>query len=153
MTKKHILQTDFEPEETIEHIRKMLLKHKSLLSHNLEEADRNAKIEFLIGKEDYEQYRVRFVVTMPTMAECYLRRDGGRMGDVQAKQSYEKQVRSAWRSLYLVIKGKLESIEMGIETIEEVFMAQLVLSDGKTLAEVVLPQLESGQLMLSGGTS
>jgi hypothetical protein len=143
------VSTSVKPDKTMADIRKTLKKYGAVSIH-IAEDDRLNKVavEFILSER-----RVRFVVTMPTMAECYLRRDGGRMGDVQAKQSYEKQVRSAWRSLYLVIKGKLESIEMGIETIEEVFMAQLVLSDGKTLAEVVLPQLESGQLMLSGGTS
>ena len=43
--------------------------------------------------------------------------------------------RQKWRALLLVIKAKLESVESGIETLEEAFFANIVLPDGQTVYE------------------
>ena len=43
--------------------------------------------------------------------------------------------RQRGRALLLTIKAKLESIESGIETFEQAFLAHVVMSDGKTVYE------------------
>lgn len=43
--------------------------------------------------------------------------------------------RQKWRALLLVIKAKLESVESGIETLEEAFYANIVMPDGRTIYE------------------
>lgn len=49
----------------------------------------------------------------------------------------EKQItRQRWRALLLVIKAKLESVESGIETLEEAFYSQIVLPNGMTVYEM-----------------
>lgn len=50
--------------------------------------------------------------------------------------------RSKWRALLLCIKAKLESVESEIETFEEAFLAHVVLPDGKTAADHVVPAIE-----------
>ena len=50
--------------------------------------------------------------------------------------------RQRWRALLLVIKAKLESVESGIATFEEEFMAQIVLPDDRTVGQWVLPEVE-----------
>lgn len=60
----------------------------------------------------------------------------------QTQKKYEQAQRSLWRCALLVIKGKLESIESGIETVEEAFMPHILLPDGKTVGQVMAPQLE-----------
>lgn len=48
----------------------------------------------------------------------------------------EKQEgRQRWRALLLVIKAKLESVESGIETLEQAFYANIVLPNGNTVFE------------------
>lgn len=49
--------------------------------------------------------------------------------------------RQKWRAVLLAIKSKLESVEAGIEQFDEAFMAQLVLPDGRTMAEYAMPQI------------
>lgn len=51
----------------------------------------------------------------------------------------EQKVRQRARALHLVIKAKLESVETGVETFEEAFLANVVMPDGKTVAELSLP--------------
>jgi hypothetical protein len=45
--------------------------------------------------------------------------------------------RSRWRALLLSIKAKLVSVESGIETFEDAFMAHVVMPDGGTVSEHV----------------
>ncbi len=54
-----------------------------------------------------------------------------------------QQQRSIYRALLLTIKGKLESAARGIETFEEAFLANIVMPDGRTVAETTSPQIES----------
>lgn len=55
----------------------------------------------------------------------------------------DQQLRARWRALFLVIKAKLEAVDIGITTIEEAFLTETVLPDRHTVGEVMLPQVES----------
>jgi hypothetical protein len=52
-------------------------------------------------------------------------------------------VRSRWRAMLLVIKAKLEAIDIGILTVEDAFLADTVLPDRQTVAEYMAHQIES----------
>jgi len=54
-----------------------------------------------------------------------------------------QQQRSRWRALLLVIKAKLEAIDIGILTLEDAFLAETMLPDRQTVAECMAPQIES----------
>lgn len=54
---------------------------------------------------------------------------------IDPRNVLEQSRRQRGRALMLVIKAKLESVESGIETIEEAFLAQVVMSDGQTVYE------------------
>lgn len=58
----------------------------------------------------------------------------------------DQQCRSRWRGLLLVIKAKFESLETDIECLEEAFMAQIVMPDGKTVSEHTLPLIEKAYI-------
>lgn len=53
----------------------------------------------------------------------------------------DQQRRSKWRSLMLCIKAKFESIESGIETFEDAFLAHIVTPNGLTVGEQTRPAL------------
>ena len=55
----------------------------------------------------------------------------------------EQAVRQRWRALLLAIKAKLEAIECGISTIEEEFMAFVIMPDGKPLSSHIIPKLQT----------
>lgn len=67
-----------------------------------------------------------------------------------ASAAWEQACRSRWRALYLCIKAKLESVESGIETFEDAFLAHIQMPDGQTVAEHVRPRIaaayESGSM-------
>jgi hypothetical protein len=61
----------------------------------------------------------------------------------------------------LVIKAKIESIESGVETFDEAFLANIVTPDGRTIAQWAVPQIERAyiegkmptQLLLADGSA
>lgn len=57
--------------------------------------------------------------------------DGRRRPRPPEKQheAWEQACRSSWRALHLAIKAKLVSVESGVESFEEAFLAQLVVKD------------------------
>ena len=74
----------------------------------------------------------------------------------------DQRRRSLWRALMLVIKAKRETVEAGIETVEEAWLAHTVMPDGQRMAEWIEPQLrlayQTGRmpehpLMLQGPTA
>jgi len=59
-----------------------------------------------------------------------------------ALMAWEQETRRVWRALALVIKAKLESVDSGITTFQEEFLAHIVLPDGSTVGQWASPQLE-----------
>jgi hypothetical protein len=53
----------------------------------------------------------------------------------------ERRHREMWRALLLSIKAKLVSVDTGIETFEEAFLAHIMLADGQTVADAVAPSI------------
>ena len=74
-----------------------------------------------------------------------------RRGENPAQQAWDQEVRRLWRALSLVIRAKLEAVESGISTFEREFMADIVMKNGKTIGEAILPRLseavQSGRLL------
>lgn len=69
---------------------------------------------------------VRFTIALPDAAKLR----GNR---------FEQAERQKWRALLLVIKAKLESVENAIETFEEAFLANIVMPNDQTMAELTKP--------------
>lgn len=58
-----------------------------------------------------------------------------------AAAAWEAACRQKWRALLLSIKAKLVSVEENIETMEQAFMAHVVMPDGRTISEHVQPRI------------
>mgnify|MGYP000359688332 CR=1 FL=1 len=73
----------------------------------------------------------------------------------QVDAAMEQANRSRWRTLLLKVRAKLEWIEISGTTFEEEFLSDVVMGDGLTISEKVLPQLpalsQGAQLMLGPG--
>lgn len=61
----------------------------------------------------------------------------------QQEEIYEQAVKQRWRALALVIKAKLEAVEAGITIFEDEFLAHIVLPNGQTAGEYMVPQIEA----------
>ena len=81
--------------------------------------------------------RIKFLVPMP-----------GRPNEQQDSYGYaakyrrwEQAQRVKWRALNLVIKAKLEAVESGICSFEEEFLAHIVLPNGQTAGQNMIPKI------------
>lgn len=93
---------------------------------------------------EYKEKRIRFMLKLPSRDDKAIRLTPER-GTVRSREAqekaYEQAVRQKWRALALVIKAKLEAVESGISVFEEEFMANIVLPNGQTTAEYMIPQI------------
>lgn len=88
---------------------------------------------------------VRFVLDLPDPTDPQFTRTpqrGTARTEAAAHKAWEQATRQRWRALALVIKAKLEAIEVGLATFEHEFMANVVLPDGSTVGEFMSPQIE-----------
>jgi hypothetical protein len=88
---------------------------------------------------------MRFTIPLPSDTDrAVTHTEAGRARKAPARhQALAAEQRRVWRALLLVLRAKIESAESGVETIEEAFLAHIVLPDGGTVAEKVIPQIES----------
>ena len=91
-------------------------------------------------------YPVRMTLPLPILEdfEHYARKNGTktRRTPQAAQSAHEQAERQAWRALVLVLKAKLEAVEAGITTIEQEFLADMVLPGDVTVSEALLPRLD-----------
>jgi hypothetical protein len=88
--------------------------------------------------------QVRFVLPLPDRdAKEFTRTPTGKARvQSQVIAAYEQAVRQRWRALALVIKAKLEAVETGIVTFDAEFLAHLVLPNGQTVGDSVIPAVD-----------
>lgn len=101
--------------------------------------DNLAFVEFLISDR-----RVRFRMMLPDPADpefCRYKRGYTEHArePAQAHKLWEQACRQKWRALALVIKAKLEAVDAGISVIEDEFLANIVMPDGRSVAETIKP--------------
>ena len=80
------------------------------------------------------------------VAPATARQESGRRTQAQAEKEYEQAVRQRWRALALAIKAKLEMVESGITTLEQEFLAYIVLPSGQSVGEWLAPQMERADI-------
>lgn len=81
--------------------------------------------------------RIKFVIDLPIYEKTKTKK-----GYIMSRENCEQKVRSSWRCLLLAIKAKLECAESGISTFEQEFMAHIVMPNGNTLGQEILPQID-----------
>jgi hypothetical protein len=82
--------------------------------------------------------RVKFVLDLPVYGKT---KSPGKNWLVSEKDCAQK-TRSSWRCLLLAIKAKLECQASGISTFEQEFMAHIVMPNGQTIGQAILPQID-----------
>jgi hypothetical protein len=87
---------------------------------------------------------------------------GLRRSQDAAEREWEQAQRQRWRALALVIKAKLEAVDAGITTMEQEFGMFILLPNGQTVGDAVLPEIATAYatgamprllLALPGGAS
>lgn len=95
---------------------------------------------------------IRFTMPLPKKEDFAYRKEKPtwhRLYTRKPEEQYrlwEQACRQKWRSLLLGIKAKFSNVDSGIATFEEEFMGRIVMPDGRTVAEHVLPRVEEAYL-------
>lgn len=135
---KYALNSNVPPEKTVMQIKALLRKYGA---ESLTYGETEHKVAFVFMMKGRW---IRFVMPLPSRADAVqaVSNQYGAKGDFNPVK-YDQLVRSRWRALLLTIQAKLESVESGIETFEQAFMAQIMLPDGRTVSEWASPQIEA----------
>lgn len=83
---------------------------------------------------------IRFVVPLPVATDYRWKWNAT---PAQKEQKIDQDTRQRFRALLLVMKAKLEAVESGIATFENEFLAHIVLPNGQTVSEALVPQLRA----------
>ncbi|SFV11893.1 MULTISPECIES: hypothetical protein [unclassified Methylobacterium] len=54
----------------------------------------------------------------------------------------DQRRRAIWRAIGLVVKAKIEAVAQGITTVEQEWLAHIVLPNGRTVGDWIEPQLQ-----------
>ena len=115
----------------------LLRKHKAAGFGVFEEQTRAMLVFEMAGR------RIVFHLPLPDQLDkefVMTARGKARSADA-ALAAWEQACRSRWRALFLCIKAKLESIESGIESFEDAFLAHIQMPDGHSVSEHVKPRI------------
>lgn len=89
---------------------------------------------------------VRFTLMLPNVKDPRFTPKRARWNQTSAERHqalYDAEQRRLWRALCLTIKAKLESVASGISTFDSEFMPFILMPDGRTVAEHVLPAIDA----------
>ena len=125
-------------------IEEILAKYGADQFGSAQEAGR-AFVYFRIpGPKGSASLSVRMTLPLPDPTDFATRLRYGKQAptspDLRLKL-WEQACRSSWRALLLIVKAKLEACQIGISTIEREFMADIVMPDGRTIGEQIIPQM------------
>lgn len=129
--------TEVAVEKTVAEIRSVIQRYGATAFGNFEGAGM-AMVVF-----EMKDRRVSFKLPLPRMDEERFDKDGRGTTRTPEKRylAWEQVCRERWRALLLCIKAKLESVEAGIESFEDAFLAHIQMPDGMTVAEHVRPRI------------
>lgn len=134
--RKYASQTSVSPDRSRAEIEKILARYgASGFMYGWNEM--GAVIGFMLRNKQY-----RFTLTLPSQSDYRTSPAGRRWSHTQANKALDQAVRQRWRALALVIKAKLEAVSSDISTVEKEFFAWMVLPNGQTAGDTILPQIE-----------
>jgi hypothetical protein len=85
----------------------------------------------------------RFDVRLPSTAEFRITKGRSKRNDADARAAADKEHMRLWRARLLIIKAKLELISEGESTVESEFLSDMMLADGSTVRETILPKIDA----------
>jgi len=135
MSKRYAENTNVSLERSQEEIKKILRKYEADKFGIMEERTQ-AHLMF-----EFRGLLIQMTVKFPDVSE-FAHTPTGKMRTKSAIETALNQgIKQRWRALNLAVKAKLEAVEIGISTIEQEFMAFVMMPDGRNLSDHILPDI------------
>jgi len=96
--------------------------------------------------------QIRLQIPLPKVEEFAKRPDPYWAGHFKAVtndqkfKNWEQACRTRWRCMLLIVKAKLELIEMKLSTVDREFLADITLPDGRSVGEWLKPGIEQAYM-------
>jgi hypothetical protein len=138
MSRRFAADTSVSMDKSIAEIRTTVRRYGAAEFAHMESDDRAAVTFTMKGR------RIQFTLAMPNPKDrAFTKTDTGRdRTPAAAEAAWEQACRSRWRALALVIKAKLEAVEVGIVVFEDEFLANTVMpGTGVTFGAAVREQM------------
>lgn len=93
----------------------------------------------------YKGRPVKFDLSMPDQDDKrfqFTETGRPRRNDAAPMQAWERECREKWRSLHLLLKALLVAIEEGLLDFDRAFMHDIVMPDGRTVGQKLLPMVQ-----------
>lgn len=117
--------------------------------HKLLRAHGSTELAFASGERGHSRVGFKidgrlYAIEVPRIDISKLRVPSGTFGSLEARRRavLDGEERRLWRCLLLVVKAKLEAARNGISTIEDEFLAHVVMADGRRLGDALRPRIE-----------
>lgn len=139
MRPRYAESTDVPVDRTISQL-KQLIERFGADQFALMTSAASAKIGF-----QYKTRMVRFDLALPALNEArFAQTPTGRprRNEDARTIAWEKECRSQWRALFLLIKALFVAIESGLIDFDRAFMHDIVTPDGKTVGQRLLPEIQ-----------
>ncbi len=147
MTTRYAAKTEVPADRSRAEIERILVRYGAdKFQYGWDDELHLAAVSFRLGGRF-----MRILIPLPTRDSFRTTETGkARTSPAAMTSAYDQAVRQRWRAASLIIKAKLEAIEAGISTLEQEFLANLLLPNNQTVGEWVGPQVEavysSGQM-------
>jgi hypothetical protein len=110
---------------------------------------------------EIKERQFRLDVPLPKLSEFSIGEYRGKpahRNPEQKERAHEQACRERWRAILLLVKAKLETIALGLSTVDREFLADLMLPNGRTVHSMLSAQVEEmyklgGMPKLLGGGS
>ncbi len=102
--------------------------------------DDKASRAFIGFRIDLVSVKINFAI--PDKSQYNKTEKGRDRNENQIFMEWQKAYRQRWRAVALVVKAKLEAVDSGISTIEQEFLAFILLPNDQTVLDWIAPQLE-----------
>lgn len=134
-------------------IRKLLYRHGATnfaFTETVVEGTHRAAVDFVLMEQ---RVRVRVPLRSPDPKVVRAKATNARTrtaADIE-RDLFEQEAKRIWRVMFHVLKARLVSVEEGVETFEEAFLAHIVdPMTGLTMWDAVQGAVESGALKIGG---
>jgi hypothetical protein len=132
--------TDVPVARSQDAIRKLIMLHKGFGLAVVSERDPSGQYP------SQEGFQAKVMIegkpyTIKIMAN--VRNSAGRFTEAQKLKILEQEERRIWRVLYYHLKSVFEAADTGVMEFRELMLPYIVMPNGKTISEVILPQLDA----------
>ncbi len=127
--------TSVSPEKSQEEIKRTLRKYGADRFGVMEERTK-AHVMF-----EYSRLSIQLTIELPERSEFEITETGRTRTAAAIETAHNQAIKQRWRALLLAIKAKLEAIECGISTIEQEFLAFMIMPDNRPLGDHLIPKM------------